>query len=152
MYKSSILLGEQLPPGKWRDPKDGIVKNRSGRMKSKYTELRGVNRIYDLAFRPNRRYLVTFTSMSMPDVYFQADYRQTSLRRLLSELSYHIGKMRKPDCAKHFTVTFECLSEKAGMMDIAVPVSEAQEYTETHVKKLTPKNIAGSIDEGMETI
>lgn len=148
--KATEAVDPTIPPGMWRDPKDGILKFRPGRPRNGVLKGPGPkpnNKAYNLHFsRGGRRYRVTFTSQSAPDVFFQTEYAQTSLKALLSELTYHIGKACRPDCTQHFTVTFENLAALPNMVETAIPVAEGEERQGIDIAPST----LGAIDDDME--
>lgn len=148
--KAALAIDPTVPAGMWRDPKDGALKFRPGRPRNGVLRGKGPkpnNKFYNLLFsRGGRRYRVTFTSQSSPDVFFQVEYTQTSLRTLLSELAYHIGKACKPDCTQHFTVSFEALTNMPNMVETMVAVVEGEERQGIDIAPST----LGAVDDDME--
>jgi hypothetical protein len=126
--------------------KDGFIRMRIGRPRNSHRQFRETSQYYDLRFPTGgRRYKVTFTSRSVPEVAFEREFLTTSLRTLLTEVAYFIGTTRKPKAARHFTVTFEAYPDDVKMVDanVGIPFGEPLEADDR------PTTVLPSLDEDL---
>jgi hypothetical protein len=117
-----------------------------GRPRNTERDTRSTSPYYDLRFPTGgRRYKVTLTSMSVPEIAFEKDFIAKGLRGLLAEVAYFIGQTRKPRAASHFTVTFQAYPDNVKIIDanVGVPFAEPQEADDR------PLTILPSFDEDL---
>lgn len=134
------------PPIKAMPQRDGFSRIRLGRPRNTERDSRKTSLYYDLRFpKGGRKYRVTLTSMSVPEVAFEQDFTAFGLRGLLSQVAYFIGATRKPRAARHFTATFQAYPDSPKIMDaiVGVPFAEPQEADDR------PLTVLPSFDEDL---